>query len=186
MIVSAGMERQPALLNKVRTAEKSSPMIIPVTDNVKLSSFPLQILHPFVPGEGKNEDSLVLAGKFGGKRFLFTGDLDQENEEKVIQKYPQLKSDILKAGHHGSKTASSYLFLQTVAPKYAIISAGRFNRYRHPDEITIKNFQRLNINYLSTQQFGMIQYVYHGRNGKIKTTLRGDETSWTLPNYLHN
>ena len=48
------------------------------------------------------------------------------------------------------------------------------------------NFQRLNINYLSTQQFGMIQYVYHGRNGKIKTTLRGDETSWTLPNYLHN
>ena len=186
LIVPAGMERQPALLNKVRTAEKSSPMIIPVTDNVKLSSFPLKILHPFVPGEGKNEDSLVLAGKFGGKRFLFTGDLDQENEEKVIQKYPQLKSDILKAGHHGSKTASSYLFLQTVAPKYAIISAGRFNRYRHPDEITIKNFQRLNINYLSTQQFGMIQYVYHGRNGKIKTTLRGDETSWTLPNYLHN
>ena len=71
--------------------------------------------------------------------------MDQENEEKVIQKYPQLKSDILKAGHHGSKTASSYSFLQTVAPKYAIISAGRFNRYHHPDEITIKNFQGLKL-----------------------------------------
>lgn len=184
VIVPAGMEKQSTLLSKVRTVEK--PMIIPVTDNVKLPSFPLIILHPFVPGEGKNEDSLVLAGKFGGKNFLFTGDLDQQNEEKVIQKYPQLKIDILKAGHHGSKTASSYSFLQRIAPEYAIISAGRFNRYHHPDEITIKNFQKLKINYLSTQQFGMIQYVYHGQNGKIKTTLRGDETSWTLPNYLHN
>ncbi|MCD7112907.1 DNA internalization-related competence protein ComEC/Rec2 [Limosilactobacillus agrestis] len=186
VIVPAGMEKQPALLNKVRNVTNTTPIIIPVTDSVKLSSFPLQILHPFFPGEGKNEDSLVLTGKFGGKKFLFTGDLDQQNEEKVIQKYPQLKIDILKAGHHGSKTASSYSFLQTITPKYAIISAGRFNRYHHPDEITIKNFQKLNINYLSTQQFGMIQYVYYGHNGKIKTTLRGDETSWTLPNYLHN
>ncbi|WP_325064742.1 DNA internalization-related competence protein ComEC/Rec2 [Limosilactobacillus rudii] len=187
IVVPAGMENQPAFLKKFHGVAKSQvPLIIPVTDNDDLNRFPLQVLHPFTAGQGKNEDSLVLAGTFGGKRFVFTGDLDQQNEKKVIQKYPQLKADILKIGHHGSKTASNPEFLQALAPQYAIISAGRFNRYHHPDEVTINTLRQLSINYLSTQQFGMIKYVYYGEHGKIKTTLKGDETRWTLPNYLIN
>ncbi|NGC78470.1 DNA internalization-related competence protein ComEC/Rec2 [Lactobacillus reuteri] len=186
IIVPAGMEQQASFLNKVNSANQRAVRIIPVTNAMKIPKLPLQILHPFTTGEGKNEDSLVLTGNFGGKTFLFTGDLDQQNEQKVIQKYPQLKIDILKEGHHGSKTSSNLSFLQTIGPRYAIISAGRFNRYHHPDKITIDHFQMLNINYLSTQRFGMIQYIYFGQKGKLKTTLRGDETKWTLPNYLRN
>nr|WP_225208962.1 DNA internalization-related competence protein ComEC/Rec2 [Limosilactobacillus walteri] len=186
IVVPAGMEKQPAFLKKIHSAEVQSPQIIPVTDNNNLGQLSLQILHPFISGQGKNEDSLVLAGMFGGKRFVFTGDLDQQNEKKVIQKYPQLRADILKVGHHGSKTASDPAFLHTLAPQYAIISAGRFNRYHHPDEVTINTLRQMNINYLSTQQFGMIKYVYYGNHGKIKTTLKGDETRWTLPSYLIN
>jgi competence protein ComEC len=185
IVVPAGMEKQPALLK--RLAEGTSrPSLVPVTDQVQLQTLPLQILHPFAPGEAKNEDSLVLAGQFGGARFVFTGDLDRENEKKVMEKYPNLRADILKLGHHGSKTASDPAFLHQLQAQYGIISAGRFNRYHHPDDITIANLRQANIIPLSTQQYGMIKYSYYRDKGKIKTYLRGDELKWTLPSCLSN
>ena len=75
-----------------------------------------------------NEDSLVLFKHIGNYNFLFTGDFDQEGELKILQTYTSLKVDILKNGHHGSKTSSAPLFIQQVAPRLAIISAGRHNR----------------------------------------------------------
>lgn len=186
IIVPAGMERQPTFINKIANVSGKGLELIPVTDTVKLNNLPVQILHPFRSGEAKNEDSLVLAGTFGGQRIVLTGDLDQQNEQKVIQKYPQLRADILKVGHHGSKTASSPAFLRQLAPQYAIISAGRFNRYHHPDQETVEHLRQAKIIPLSTQQFGMIKYVYYGHHGKLITVLKGDETRWTLPSYLLN
>lgn len=186
VVVPAGLEKQRVFTNKVRTSLNPNLQVVPVTATAQPPASPLQVLHPFVPGEGKNEDSMVLAGKFGGKSFVFTGDLDRENECKVAEKYPQLRADILKAGHHGSKTASDPRFLAQLAPKYAIISAGRFNRYHHPHQETITNLRKKGIIPLSTQQFGMIQYEYYGKHGTLKTTVKGDELKWTLPSYLSN
>lgn len=185
LIVPAGMEKQPVLLTKLALTD-TQPQLVPVTDQIRLPRLPLQILHPFTAGEAKNEDSLVLAGRFGRARFVFTGDLDRENEQRVLKKYPYLRADILKLGHHGSKTASDPLFLRKLCPTYGIISAGRFNRYHHPDDVTIDNLHEANIIPVSTQQYGMIKYTYCKNMGKIRTYLKGDELRWTLPNCLNN
>lgn len=184
IVVPAGMENQPALMKRIQGT--SQARVIPVTDRASSVDRELKILHPFVPGNAQNEDSLVLAGCFNGSRFLFTGDLDRENERKMIEKYPNLRADVLKLGHHGSKTASDPIFLQQLKPRLGIISAGRFNRYHHPSDEVVTALKQQDILPVSTQQYGMISYSYGPCGSRWKTKLKGDELKWTLPNCLNN
>lgn len=184
IVVPAGMEKQSALMERIQG--NSQARVIPVTDQTISVDRELKILHPFAPGEAKNEDSLVLAGCFNGVRFLFTGDLDRDNERKVVEKYPNLRTDVLKLGHHGSKTASDPVFLQRLRPQLGIISAGRFNRYHHPSDEVVASLKQQNILPVSTQQYGMISYFYGPYGGHWETKLKGDELKWTLPNCLNN
>ena len=64
--------------------------------------------------------------------LLFTGDLDQKGEEKLIQLYPHLQAEVVKLGHHGSRTSTSARFIESLSPKIGIISCGKDNRYGHP------------------------------------------------------
>ena len=185
IVVPAGMEKQPALLKRL-AAQQYRGKVIAVTDQVQLPNQCLQIVHPFTSGEAKNEDSVVLAGRFGGQDFLFTGDLDRTGELAVMAKYPNLRATVLKLGHHGSKTASDPRFLRQLGVKTAIISAGRFNRYHHPSDEVVAELKRARIAALSTQQYGMIKYHYYGDKGYWQTTLKGDELRWMLPNSLNN
>lgn len=146
----------------------------------------LQALHPSKPGRGGNGDSLTLLGRFGSLNFLFTGDLDQQGERQVVKEYPDLKVDVLKLGHHGSRTASGKSFLSQVAPRWGIISAGRFNRYGHPHNVTVHRLRSQQIKAMSTQQYGMIRYRYVGQHGHFETKLRGDELTWMLPPYSNS
>lgn len=181
VIVPAGMERQAALVRRVAVSPQTK--VIPTTDSQ--SAGELRVLHPFSVGQAQNEDSLVLAGKFGQYHFLFTGDLDRENELKVLQRYPDLRCDVLKLGHHGSRTASDPEFLRRLGVSYGIISAGRFNRYHHPNDKVVLALHELGVRPLSTQQYGMISYLYTKQGGYWRTTLKGDEIKWTLPDCLN-
>ena len=182
--VPAGMEKQPVLTRKVGTVNQ--PQVIPVTDQHPSIDPELRILHPFAPGEAQNGDSMVLTGSFGGKQFVFTGDLDRAGECAVLDRYPQLHADVLKLGHHGSRTASADRFLDQLHPQWGIISAGRFNRYHHPNDEVVASLRQRKIQILSTQQYGMIRYVYTQHHGRFQTTLKGGELKWTLPNCLNN
>lgn len=119
-----------------------------------------QVLHPEVAGKGENKDSLSLTCRLAGKSWAFTGDLDQAGEEAIIKKYPDLKIDYFKLGHHGSDTSSSTVFLQAIQPKLVFISAGRNNRYHHPKPETLAKLHQLGIPYLNTQTEGMISWHY--------------------------
>ena len=79
----------------------------------------LHVLYPFGPGDGGNNDSIVLYGQLLNKNFLFTGDLEEAGEETLKATYPDLPVDILKAGHHGSKGSSSEAFLDHIQPELA-------------------------------------------------------------------
>lgn len=185
VVVPAGMEGQQAFMRRVRAFP--TVRVVPVTDRQKISGSQLTILHPFTSGAGQNEDSMVLAGSFGQLNFVFTGDLDQENEKRVIAKYPQLRADVLKLGHHGSKTASCDEFLDQLHPRWGIISAGRFNRYHHPSDEVVQRLKTKRITPISTQQYGMIRYIYGPLgNGRWVTELQGGELKWTLPTCLNN
>jgi len=81
-----------------------------------------------------NNASIVMKLFYGSTSYLFTGDLEREGEAQIIQFNEALKSDVLKVGHHGSKTSSSDYFLQRVLPKIAVVSVGYKNKFHHPNE----------------------------------------------------
>lgn len=174
IVVPAGMEQLATFYRRV----PSGTRIWPVTNQSELAKLNLKVLHPFQPGEGRNEDSMVLYGIFGGKSFLFSGDLDRNGERKIIKYYPWLTADVVKLGHHGSKTSSDEHYLKKLHPKLAIISAGRNNRYGHPNQETITTLNHQHIPFWSTQKYGMIKYSFDRHGGRFQTTLRGDEFAW--------
>lgn len=171
IIVPAGMEKLASFQERLKAALLAPQLVSAVTDKDNDSSVDsnLQILHPFTSGQGKNEDSLVLFYRWTKASFLFTGDLDRANELKVLAKYPALQADIIKTGHHGSKTASDPAFIAQIKPKLAIISAGRNNRYGHPNQETLLTLKRECIPFLLTATDGMIKITEQSGH-KIKVT----------------
>ncbi|KRM94041.1 DNA internalization-related competence protein ComEC Rec2 [Lentilactobacillus senioris DSM 24302 = JCM 17472] len=165
VIVPAGMEENPHFLQRLKSG--SFKQLIPITDQTNSQPGIFECFHPNTLGTGKNEDSLVLGGTFGQQRWLFTGDLDRDNELKMLRKYPELKTDVLKVGHHGSKTASDPRFIQQLRPQVAWISAGKNNRYNHPNQETIETLTKNNVKIMNTQHDGMIQYSYQANQPGI-------------------
>ena len=82
--------------------------------------------------------------------MLFTGDASIKSEEYILSNYDIKDIDILKLGHHGSRTSTSEELLEQTKPKLALISCGRNNRFGHPHLETIEKLNKYNINYLST------------------------------------
>lgn len=86
-----------------------------------------------------NNHSAVIRLQYKNNSFLFTGDAEKESESKMVSSRYDLKSDVLKVGHHGSNTSTTDSFLNKVEPKYAVISCGAGNTYGHPnDEVMSK------------------------------------------------
>lgn len=172
--VPAGMEREPQWSR--RLANQPTVRIRPLQVG---QAAPLRVWHPFQPGVADNGGSLALEGTFGGLRFLFMGDLDQRGERRMMAANPQLRTDVLKVGHHGSRTATAPTFVQQVRPRLALISAGRHNRYGHPNQETLTTLQHQHIPLLMTQTRGMIRYTYRGNHGVWETKLHLEEERHT-------
>lgn len=130
-------------------------------DTIFSDYFPLKILFPFKEGRGENEDSLVLAVQAKKSRFLFMGDLGKEGEKQLLSRYPNLTADVLKLGHHGSRTSTDSKFIETVQPRQAIVSCGANNRFGHPHQEVLSVLQEKNIEILRTDQQGMITYRWY-------------------------
>lgn len=181
LVVPKGMEKQHSLIRLIPVNCQQIPQILPVVAGNKLSCSNLYVLHPFDKSEGKNEDSMVLAGVFGQLKFMFMGDLDRQGERNIMHRNPDLKIDVLKLGHHGSKTSSDPQFIRQLLPRIGIISAGRQNRYGHPNQETLITLSKNNVKPVSTQRYGMIRYRYYGSSYHWQTKLKGDEYGWMLP-----
>ncbi len=126
----------------------------------------LTILFPDRDPQGleSNTSSIVSRLVYGENEFVFTGDSPIAIEEYLVDRNDSiLQSDVLKAGHHGSDTSSSELFVGAVAPTYAIISAGRDNRYGHPHTEVTERFATFGIETKNTAESGSIFMVSDGR-----------------------
>ena len=159
IIVGDGLQNNPSIMRKIRPYLNKTKLVL-IKANQKIPEFPFNIYHPFASGLGKNEDSVVLGTIQGNRSWLFMGDLPSSGENDIMQKYPMLKADYLKLGHHGSDTSSSDEFLKFIHPKLSIISAGRNNRYHHPSVETLQRLKDNNLAYVNTQKQGMISYKY--------------------------
>lgn len=119
---------------------------------------------PFLGGGttlSQNNYSLVIRFVHGNDSFLFAGDIERQVEHELVAQNFNLKSDILKVPHHGSKTSSSELFLKKVQPQIAVISVGRNNPYGHPYEAILQRLEKHDIGIRRTDKEGDIFYELH-------------------------
>lgn len=115
-----------------------------------------------------NEASIVGKVVYGENSFLLTGDSPQKIEKFLASRYGDfLNSDVLKAGHHGSKTASAEIFVAAVSPTYSVISAGLDNKYGHPNQEVLDILARFQEEVLQTFSLGTIIFQSDGQNLKI-------------------
>ncbi len=121
-------------------------------------------------GEDTNDESVTGVLRYGDTTFLLTGDLPSTHEDDVIATGLVPRNiTVLKAGHHGSKFSSSDIFLKYLKPTYTIISAGKDNRYGHPNPEALARIEKESKSILSTIDHGTITFETDGRNLQINT-----------------
>lgn len=125
--------------------------------------------------EPGNEASMVLAMEYQKRRFLFTGDVEGTGEETLTQElkehYQNVQWDFLKAAHHGSKNSTKETFLESVYPKYTLVSSGRNNRYGHPHKETLKRLEKYGSRLYGTASSGAVTIRVNGRKAWLTQTL---------------
>ncbi|APQ99978.1 cell wall-binding repeat-containing protein [Clostridium botulinum] len=109
-----------------------------------------------------NNYSIVIKLKFGNRAFIFTGDAESLSEGEILAKQLDITGDVLKLGHHGSKTSTSQNFLNKVNPKYAVVSCGKNNSYKHPHQETLNKLKAKNIKVYRTDEAGTITATSNG------------------------
>ena len=127
-------------------------------------------LHVLAPGPDyeadvtpKNDDSLVMRVQFGSTSFLLTGDMEKKIEEQLFYAGLLEPADVLKVGHHGSRTSSAPDLLDAVHPAFGIVSVGFENSYGHPHPLTIEALRQRHIAVLRTDEQGLIKVLSDGK-----------------------
>lgn len=118
-----------------------------------------------------NSYSIVAKLTCGQKSFLFTGDAESDSEEEMLHAGYDLRSDVLKCGHHGSSTSTSAAFLQAVQPTYAVISCGVGNDYGHPHRETLDKLNDAGVQIYRTDEQDTILAVCDGTDVTFQTGL---------------
>lgn len=132
-------------------------MELPVGDGASI-----EVLHPTnaflkkYPNAKDNNFSIAVNIKTNGASVLLTGDMEKKVEKFLLKNSADLSADVLKAPHHGSRTSSTPKFLDAVSPKIAVISAGQFNRFRHPSKEVTRRYVKKGVKLYSTKEQGEI------------------------------
>lgn len=134
-------------------------------DEIRIKDLAFKILHPKskenqISENPLNNNAIVCMVKYKNRRILFTGDIEKVAENEMVKEYTNgLKADILKVGHHGSKTSTTKEFLDLINPSVALIGVGQNNKFGHPNEDVIKRLEEKNIQIYRTDEMGEISVI---------------------------
>ena len=117
--------------------------------------------------DNENDNSNIIYTELNGYKFMFMGDASNTTEKEILNKYNLSDIDVLKVGHHGSKTSSRKDFINEINPKYSVISVGKNNRYGHPNKEVLDNLNESKI--YRTDQDGSIMFKIKNDQLKIET-----------------
>ncbi|MBI4235097.1 MBL fold metallo-hydrolase [Candidatus Peregrinibacteria bacterium] len=166
-VMITGVLKQDALYEEfLREIDDIDVIIVDENSDFIYSEVSFDVLYPFeqIAGEefeNVNDTSIALMVEYEGKRVLLTGDAEEAEENELIAADLDLRADIFKAGHHGSKSSSSFEFLEKVRPKITVISAGKNNQYGHPHAETLENLEKIGvINMYRTDLEGRIEFEF--------------------------
>lgn len=142
-------------------ANKKKKITVPkVGQTFKVGNADCEIMSIEDNKDNFNLCSIVIRMEYEGTSYLFTGDAEEENES--ARSWPQ--TNVLKAGHHGSRTSSSQKFLDQIKPNLIIISCGANNDYGHPHAETMEKFKKLNATIYRTDESGNILVIQQKNN----------------------
>ncbi len=137
-------------------------------DTYDFGTAKVQILAPLHESADPNAMSVVTYVVFGDNRFLFTGDAEGDVEEDILLSGREIKADVLKVGHHGSRTGTHPLFLQKVSPAYAVIPCGKDNSYGHPHKEVLESLEKAGVAVYRTDVHGHIVFTSDGKHVTVK------------------
>jgi competence protein ComEC len=127
----------------------------------------LRVLAPcpsFDTSAGANDNSFVIHLRFGRRAILLTGDAENYAEDGLLASGAPLDADVLKVGHHGSRTSTSPAFVRAVKPRWATVSCGVRNRFGHPFPGTLSTLEAAGVRVLRTDVAGSIEISTDGRD----------------------
>mgnify|MGYP000505823901 FL=1 len=126
-----------------------------------------------------NETSVVLRVAYGRRRFLFMGDAEGDEEAWLLERLPaeELQADVLKLGHHGSRTSSGAAFVRAVDPLVGLVSVGAGNSYRHPSPEVLERFAARQVPLLRSDLEGSVVLSTNGQ--WLEAAAHGDR--WRIP-----
>ena len=133
-----------------------------IGDSFAFGDAQVQFLSPMKEYSNINDCSIVVRITHGNNTFLFTGDAEWDAEHDMVDSGYDLSATVLKVGHHGSDTSSSYVFLREVMPKYAVISCGKDNSYGHPTEGVLSRLRDVGAQIFRTDLQGNVVFVSDG------------------------
>ena len=136
-------------------------------ENLTFSDTVFKVLHVGKDKRDLNDTSIVLKLTYKNTSYLFMGDATSSVEKDILDK--DIKSDVLKVGHHGSQYSSTISFLKKASPKYAIIEVGKNNSYNHPKEVTLKKLEDLGTKIYRTDEDDTIILTSDGENMSFET-----------------
>jgi len=159
--------------------EKGVPITIASSGKViTMGDMYIQILAPNSDGYADlNDFSIVLRIEFGRSVFLFTGDADTKSENEQLASGLSLRADVLKVGHHGSRTSSTQRYLDAVAPQYAVISCGHGNTYGHPHSEAMARLTGTGAAVYRTDINGTIVFTTNGVDITVNSTRAGAQNT---------
>lgn len=134
-------------------------------DALTLGDARITVLGPVESYADTNNTSIVLQVLYGSTSFLFTGDMERDAENDMLDYWGDeidWKTDVLKVGHHGSSTSSGYRFIYETDPDYAVISVGEGNSYGHPHDEVVKRYNDAGVPMLRTDELGTVTAVTDG------------------------
>ena len=131
-------------------AEGAEVLVVSRGDTISLGELTIRVLHPGDLSGDRNVDSIVLLVGCGTVDVLLTGDAEIPSEESMIDAGVLVEVDVLKVGHHGSRTATSPEFLEAIQPEYGVISAGLNSQYGHPHTETLEALNAAEVQVLLT------------------------------------
>jgi competence protein ComEC len=133
-------------------------------DALRIAGAEIDVLHPRERRGSPNDDSLVLRLTFDRIRFLLTGDIESDAENLLIGSNADLRADVVKVAHHGSKTSSSPEFVSATGAKYAVVPVGLKSPFGHPAESVLGRWTAIGANVMTTGRHGTISFRTNGRD----------------------
>ncbi len=134
-----------------------------------LGSASVQVLGPQKEYDDPNDTSIVMRIVYGNTSFLFTGDAERTAEADILEAGYDLSATVLKVGHHGSDTSTSYPFLREIMPEFAVIQVGTGNSYGHPAENTLSKLRDAGVKIYRNDLQGIIICTSDGEKVSFST-----------------